>query len=183
MKKKGMTIIESVIAIALLGLVFLLVAPLVKSFGRVNNRVKTQKEIDKEFANINEFIQKKIRSAKDITGSGQYAEVFDSSGSSTSGDGVELRPQIPIAGKTTPDSVSFIFEKDNNDDPDGFLKYKQNSGNKETLMEKVEKASFRFQEGIIVYSIDLNIDEYEKDGKKRLRDTFKGSASTRIDID
>lgn len=178
MKKKGMTIIEAVVTIALLGVIFLLVTPLIRGFGSVNNRVKTQKEIDREFANVNEFIQEKIRSAKDISGSGQYAEVFDSSGNSTSKDGVELRLQIPIEGSATPDSVSFIFEKDDITDLNGFLKYKQNSGSKEILMENVADATFRYQEGIILYYIDLDIGEYE--GK--LRSSFKGSASTRIDI-
>jgi hypothetical protein len=46
-------------------------------------------------------------------------------------------------------------------------------------MEEVDKASFRFQEGIVLYYIDLDIGEYE--GK--LHSSFKGSASTRIDID
>ncbi|GLI57673.1 hypothetical protein PM10SUCC1_31870 [Propionigenium maris DSM 9537] len=188
MKKKGMTIIESIVTIALLGLVFLLVAPLIRGFGRVDTRVKTQKEIDREFAKINEFIQKKIKSAKDVgNASGSYAGIyssFDSStfdflGSITSEDGSVLYLEIPDSSGTSED-VFFIFE-------DGKLKYREgvtvnNAGNtstNETLMENVADATFKYQEGIILYYIDLDIGEYE--GK--LRSSFKGSASTRIDID
>ena len=61
MRKKGMTLIESVVAIALLGVIFLLVAPLINSFGKVKSRVHTQKEIDAEFSVVSEFIQKKVK--------------------------------------------------------------------------------------------------------------------------
>lgn len=181
MKKKGMTIIESIVTIALLGLIFTLVAPIIRGFGKVNNRVKTQKEIDREFANINEFIQKKVKSAKSSDGSGEYAKVFESlsdfPGTSTSQEGDVLYFQVPIES-TSPDEVLFIFDK--TDVSNKKLQYSKDAGNnKETLMENLADATFKFQEGIILYHIDLDIGEYE--GK--LRSSFKGSASTRINID
>jgi len=174
MKKKGMTLIESVVTIALLGVIFLLATPLIRSFGGVNTRVKTQKEIDAEFALVNEFIQKNIRGAKDTNGAGQYVEVLDSSGNLTSRDGVELRFEIPLIDSTTPDSVAFIFESNE-------LIYEKN-GSRETLMENVADAEFGFQEGIVLYYIDYGADMDPED-KKKFRTSFKGSASSRINID
>lgn len=181
MRKKGFTIIETIVTVALLGVIFLLMTPLIRGFGSVNNRVKTQKEIDREFANINEFIQKKIRSAKEIGNtSGSYAGVyssfdsstFDFSGNLTSQDGSVLYLEIPDTSGTSQDTF-FIFE-------DNQLKYREgiSPGATETLMNNVATATFRYQEGIILYYIDLDIGEFEG----RLRSSFKGSASTRIDI-
>ena len=180
MKKNGMTIIESVVSIALLGLIFLLVAPLINSFGKVKNRVKTQKEIDAEFSVVNEFIQKKVKGAKSSDGSNQYAQIFselsDFPGTTTSGEGNVLYLEIPMSS-TSPEEVLFFFNE--TDELNKKLQYSNDAGSTfETLMENLTNATFKFQEGIVLYYIDLNIEEYE--GK--LRSSFKGSASTRIDI-
>jgi hypothetical protein len=84
-------------------------------------------------------------------------------------------------------SVLFLEVPDSSGDPefnffifdDNKLKYRVGfDGTNETLMDGVESATFKLQEGIVVYYIDLNISDLE--GK--LRDSLRSSASTRIDI-
>lgn len=175
MKKKGMTLIESIATIAILGVVFLLATPLVRSFGRVSNRTKTQKEIDAEFSVVNEFIQKNIRAAKGSSGSEQYAEVLGADGNSTSRDGIELRLEIPTTASSTPDSIAFIFDPNENE-----LIFEKN-GTEDPLMENIADAKFGFQEGIVLYYIDYGAD-MDAEEKSKFRTSLKGSASTRIDI-
>jgi len=206
MKNKGMTIIESVVAIALLGVIFLLVAPLINSFGKVKNRVKTQKEIDAEFSVVNEFIQKKIRSAK-VTGhsvgsvdneSGSYVGVypsfestsFDFTGKLTDEEGNVLFLEIPdIDGE--PEFVFFILE-------DGELKYRDGiNGTEEILMNNLDittgsgvtlknKSNFKFDKGIVIYHIKLNLENYtygDESYEGKIKGALRGSASTRIDFE
>ena len=200
MKKKGMTIIESVVAIALIGVIFLLVVPIIDSFGVVKNRVKTQKEIDREFSNVNEFIQKKIRSAK-VTGTssnelGRYVGVyslFDESNffDNNVADGTEgnvLFLEIPDEDGN-PEFVFFILE-------DGELKYRQGiTGDNEVLMNNLSTtvsgaslknySSFKFNKGIVIYHIKLDLTNYtygDEDYEGKIRGALRGSASTRIDI-
>jgi hypothetical protein len=47
--------------------VFLLTAPLVKSFGMVNERTRVQNEVDREFAVVSKFIKKQVRSGRRTT--------------------------------------------------------------------------------------------------------------------
>lgn len=201
MKKKGMTIIESVVTIALLGVIFLLIAPMINSFGKVKDRVKTQKEIDREFSNVNDFIQKKIKSAK-TTGTssnelGRYVGVyslFDESNffDNNVADGIEgnvLFLEIPdINGNH--EFVFFILE-------DGKLKYREGiTGTNEILMNNLSTtvsgvslknySSFKFNKGIVIYHIKLDLTNYtygDEDYEGKLKGTLRGSASTRIDID
>ena len=197
MKKKGMTLVESIITVAPLGVIFLLVTPVINSFGKVKNRVKTQKKIDREFSNTSDFIQRKIRAAKKTGSSsggignplstyvGVYssfeydtdpattaAAFFDASNKKSDGDeGYVLFLEVPDSSGD-PEFNFFIFDENK-------LKYRVGfDGTNETLMDGVENVTFKLKEGIVVYYIDLNIDDLE--GK--LRDSLRSSASTRIDI-
>ena len=195
MKKKGVTLLETVLSIALIGVIFLLVTPVIKSFGKVNTRVMTQKKIDNEFSSVNEFIQKKVRAAKRTGKSSggvidpNYIGVFSSFSSDASvffSDGSDGNPknnvddgskgsvlflEVPDTSGNS-DFIFFIFQ-------DNELRYREGfGGTNEILMRDVEDASFKFQENILVYYVDLNIGSYEG----ILRDSLRSSASTRIDI-
>ncbi len=197
MKKNGMTLIESIITVALIGVVFLLAKPLVNTFGRVKTRVKTQKQIDREFSNISDFIQKKIRSAKktNIVSGGianplsTYVGIYSSFNYNTDAatTASDFFSSTNKMADGTEGSVLFLEVPDSSGDPefnffifdDSKLKYRVGfDGTNETLMDGVESATFKLQEGIVVYYIDLNISDLE--GK--LRDSLRSSASTRIDI-
>lgn len=203
MKKKGMTLIESVVTIALLGVIFLLVTPLIRSFGRVKGRVYTQNSIDKEFSNVNSFIQKKIRSAKrtgkstgsaeadfdnDIGYVGVFEKFVDSSvGFFTTGEsgnkiengekGQVLFLEVPSSSSNS-DFVFFYFQ-------DNQLFYQENfnpaegSGNPTVLMSDIEEGNFRLRDGVVVYYIDLYLGE-EAEGK--FNDSLRSSSTTRIDL-
>ena len=203
MKKKGMTLIESVVTIALLGVIFLLVTPLIRSFGRVKGRIYTQNSIDKEFSNVNSFIQKKIRSAKRTgksTGSGEesfdgkigYVGVFEnfidsSTDFFTSGEsgnmledgeeGEALFLEVPSTSSNS-DFVFFYFQENQ-------LFYQENfnpakgSGNPSVLMSDIEEGYFRLRKGVVVYYIDMYLGE-EAEG--RFNDSLRSSSTTRIDL-
>ena len=49
--KKGITIIEVIVSVAILGIFFLLIAPSIKSYRGIRERVEIQKEIDKKITN------------------------------------------------------------------------------------------------------------------------------------
>lgn len=202
MKKNGMTLVESVVTVALVGVIFLLVVPVLKSFGQVKNRVHSQRQIDKEFSNVNAFIQKKIRSAKRTSkglGSSEedfnigYVGVFnsftdDSSAFFTSGstgnriddggEGSALFLEVPSSSSNS--DFVFLYFKDKqlfyqegfNPPPD--------SGNPVLLMDSVE-GYFRLREGIVVYSIKLDLG-LDPGDEKKFRTSLKSSATTRIDI-
>lgn len=203
MNKKGMTLIESVVTIAILGVIFLLVTPLIRTFGRVDNRVKTQKEIDTEFSVVNEFIQEKIRAAKSSSSTTSYARIYSI--------------EVDIDGETVPDFSeglpNFISTNTANEVTDGtdgnilFLEIPNSEGDSkenffyinsekiddsivkslgyqkgtsyETLINNIEDASFKFDNGIVVYYINLDIG----DNEGKLKDSLRGSASTSIDFE
>lgn len=230
MKKQGMTLIESVTAIALLGVIFLLATPLIRSFGGVTTRVKTQKEIDADFLVINEFIQEKVRSAKrtdketpfsgtdkdDFHANLKYASIYkEFPSSNTANDLFKLTNRVDEGelGNVLVLEIPFEEGSDPSDDrdgdgeslesqfeifafEDGALKYKivdyvdGSFGNFETLINDVEvysdpdtedpleKSSFKLDGGILIYYINLDIG----DSEGKFRDSLRGSASTRIDI-
>ncbi|WP_319205266.1 type II secretion system protein [uncultured Ilyobacter sp.] len=82
MKKNGFSIIEAVVAVALIVITFLLVTPLIKSMGMFNSRIQKQSEIDTEFSVTTKFIKDKVKSARnnqdlsDYPNDPDYAAVF-----------------------------------------------------------------------------------------------------------
>ena len=203
MNKKGMTLIESVVTIAILGVIFLLVTPLIRTFGRVDNRVKTQKEIDSKFSIVNEFIQEKIRAAKSSSSSTSYARIYSIE--------VDIDGEIvPGFSKGVPDFISTNTANEITDGTTGnilFLEIPNSEGDSnenffyinsekvddsivkslgyqkgtsyETLINNIEDASFKFDNGIVVYYINLDIG----DNEDKLKDSLRGSASTSIDFE
>ncbi|ADO82279.1 prepilin-type N-terminal cleavage/methylation domain-containing protein [Ilyobacter polytropus] len=64
MNKRGFTVIEALVAVAVLAVVFLLSSPLIKGFGMVSRRVQMQKKVDHKFSVVTKFMKSKVRSAK-----------------------------------------------------------------------------------------------------------------------
>ncbi len=178
--KKGITIIEVIVSVAILGIFFLLIAPSIKSYRGIKERVEIQKEIDKRISIVDELIQKKIRGAKEVSNiSGSYVGVytsfdsstFDFSGNLIGHEGSVLYLEVTNSTGNTED-VFFIFE-------DNKLKYREGiNGINETLLDKVEKVTFKIQDGIIIYFIDLDVEDYED----KTKNSFRSAASTRIDL-
>jgi type II secretory pathway pseudopilin PulG len=211
MKKSGFSIIEAVIAVALIVITFLLATPLIKGMGMFNSRIEKQNEVDAEFSIITKFIKDKIKTAKnnqDLSAYNidpDYAGVFSEYKNKPSNlfknnflvdpndKGPLLFLEIPVINSDGSgyDSkfVFFLFEDNKikyreSDIYDDIAKadptnYKFDGYGWVTLMENVEKADFQFKEGVIIFSIDLDVGEFE--GK--IRDKIRDSALTRIDIE
>jgi prepilin-type N-terminal cleavage/methylation domain-containing protein len=203
MKRKGYNLIEMIIVGAIIGLVFLLTAPLVRSFGMVNERINVQNEVDREFAVVSKFIKEQVRSGRrtseiidedsdgveDITV--EYAEIFDfvsgKTFSSFSGltlitaadtSGPILFIEIPESdGSGDSKFVFFVYDSDK-----GQLKYSEDfdSNSEEVLIENVSSATFELSnDGVVTFSIDLDVGEFE--GK--IKDSIRESAVSRINLD
>jgi prepilin-type N-terminal cleavage/methylation domain-containing protein len=188
MKKKGFNLIEVIIVGAILGIVFLIVSPLIKSFGMMSSRVNVQNEVDREFAVVSKFIKKQVRSGRK-TGdydNVDYAGVFNNYENLYS----YTDENSFFNSTTTTDSMLFIEVPDGSDSKFEFfihdstnkqLKYSEDfdSSSEEVLMENVEDASFQFEDGVVTFFIDLDVGDYE--GK--IKDSIKESAVSRINMD
>ncbi len=167
MRNKGLTLIETVITIALVALIFFLINPLIRSAKRTSRDIESGFEVD-------------------------YVGVFDSFVDSSSGfftednkidDGEEgsvLFLEVP-SSSTDSDFVFLFFDEDENElvYQRGFNPDEDDPENPIVIMEDVE-GNFRYEEGVVIYYIDLILDP-EDEGKYRT--SLRSSAATRIDID
>ena len=62
--KKGLSVIESIVALAILAIVMLMMSPMVKNFGMVHDRINLQNRIDYEFGKVLEIIKRKVRASR-----------------------------------------------------------------------------------------------------------------------
>ena len=62
--RKGLSVIESVVAVAILAIVMLMMSPMVKNYSMVYDRINLQNRIDYEFGKILEIIKRKVRAAR-----------------------------------------------------------------------------------------------------------------------
>ena len=72
MNRRGFTVIETIVSVAVLAVVFLLSSPLIQSLGMVSRRVQVQKKVDHEFAIVTKFMKSKVRSAKNTRDLSKY---------------------------------------------------------------------------------------------------------------
>ncbi|ADO82503.1 pilus assembly FimT family protein [Ilyobacter polytropus] len=152
MKRKGFNLIEMIIVGAIIGLVFLLTAPLVKSFGMVNERIRVQNEVDREFAVVSKFIKKQVRSGKN-TRENEKLTYTKSDGSEKTIDGVGYSKVF----ETETDFVNFsdlyyddLKKKD--DDKEGnvlFVEIPSESGSKYAFFVFKEDEN---QKGQLIYT-------------------------------
>lgn len=190
MKKKGFTLVEMIVVVAILSIVFLLGAPLIKSFEMMNGRINVQSEVDREFAVVSKFIKKQVKSGRRTdraTGTNsnvEYAGVFSSY------DDLYTDENKFFESATTTDSVLFIEVPSGDDSKFEFfiynsdekqIKYSEdfNPATEEVLMENVSDANFQYKDGTVTFFIDLDVGDYE--GK--IKDSIKESAVSRINMD
>ncbi len=195
MRRIAFTIIEMVVAVAVISIIFLLSAPLVKSFGMINERVSIQNDVDREFAVVTKFIKKQIKAGKrtekdaggnsDIKYAGVFSEYTDNESeffNNVLGEdekGNVLFIEIPYEDADGSDESKFVFFI--YDDVNKQLKYTEDfeSDSEEVLMDGLEGAWFQFKDGVATFFIDLDVGEYE--GK--IKDSVEDSALSRINID
>lgn len=204
MKRKGFNIIEMIIVVAIIGIVFSLTAPLVKSFGMVNERIRVQNEVDREFAVVSKFIKEEVRSArrtsKSLDVDVKYAAIFNLNGEDFDSFSdlileTELDEDTGTISALSTGSVLFLeipYEdsEDGSDDDsklvflffeDSQLRYIEDfdDSTEEILMENISDGSFELStDGVVIFSIDLDVGDYE--GK--IKDSIRESAVSRIDL-
>jgi len=205
MKREGFNIIEMIIVVAIIGIVFSLTAPLVKSFGMVNERIRVQNEVDREFAVVSKFIKEEVRSArrtsKSLDVDVKYAAIFNLNGEDFESFSdltleTELDEDAGTISALSTGSVLFLEipyeESDDGSDDDSklvFLFFEDSQlryiedfddSTEEILMENVSDGSFELStDGVVTFSIDLEVGDYE--GK--IKDSIRESAVSRIDLD
>ena len=205
MKREGFNTIEMIIVVAIVGIVFSLTVPLVKSFGMVNERIRVQNEVDREFAVVSKFIKEQVRSgrrtSKSLAVDVKYAAIFDFNGDYfNSFDNLSLKTVLDSdtgeisASSTGPILFLEIPYDDSDDDSDEIsklvffvfennqLKYIEDfdSSTEEVLMENVSSAIFELStDGVVTFTVDLDVGDYE--GK--IKDSISESAVSRIDLD
>ena len=205
MKREGFNILEMIIIVAIVGIVFSLTAPLIKSFGMVNERIRVQNEVDREFAMVSKFIKEQVRSARRTSETldvdVKYAAIFDGDDFDSFSD-LTLETELDEdTGKISAISTGPILfleipyedSEDDSDDvsklvffvfDDNQLKYIEDfdDSTEEILMENVDVSNSSFElstEGAVTFSIDLDVGDYE--GK--IKDSIRESAVSRIDLD
>jgi len=205
MKREGFNIIEMIIVVAIIGIVFSLTAPLVKSFGMVNERIRVQNEVDREFAVVSKFIKEEVRSArrtsKSLDVDVKYAAIFNLNGEDFESFSdltleTELDEDAGTISALSTGSVLFLEipyeESDDGSDDDSklvFLFFEDSQlryiedfddSTEEILMENISDGSFELStDGVVTFSIDLEVGDYE--GK--IKDSIRESAVSRINLD
>jgi len=203
MKKRGTTLVEMLVVVALLGVIFLMFIPLIGSYSDLHQRMRTQSKVDNRLKEVTEIIKRRVRGAKSHNRLGnQPIAIFSTSGSS-------LALQAP--SDTTTGSVIVINEYDIRSDEWQFLKFQvqdnklkvsslvrgENEGSTVTdedfnnfikntgtandnLLNNLEFGSFSYSHRILKFHFTIDIPE-SLEGK--LDNDIVDTATTRIDID
>jgi prepilin-type N-terminal cleavage/methylation domain-containing protein len=126
--RKGLSIIETIVAVAILAIFMLLASPMVKNYSMVYDRVTLQNRIDYEYGKVLEIMKRKIRSAR-LIDDGELAEVANAIEvleDYTTSEGVsvisELRLLVPNEDNDEYENyIAFrIIESDTDSDNNGY---------------------------------------------------------------
>jgi hypothetical protein len=169
--RKGLSVIESVVAVAILAIVMLMMSPMVKNYGLVYDRINLQNRIDYEFGKILEIIKRKVKASRvddayvvDATGTNAKAvEVLTDYTGINDKIISELRLLVPNDGND-PDKnyIAFRVIEDKTSDSDGdgindrSLVYITNPGENSYISSESESKTV-----LIEYLDDL---DYDGDG-------------------
>jgi prepilin-type N-terminal cleavage/methylation domain-containing protein len=208
--RKGLSIIETIVAVAILAIFMLLASPMVKNYSMVYDRVTLQNRIDYEYGKVLEIMKRKIRSARliddgELAGVANAIEVLEDY---TTSEGVsvisELRLLVPNEDNDEDENyIAFRIEEDS--DGDRRLVYVTNpndfvSTGSESITELIEyiddtdydedgtddEEYFEYREGVVLIYLDIDIDRMTGEsieGERKILDKIRDSAVTRINID
>ncbi|WP_321329290.1 prepilin-type N-terminal cleavage/methylation domain-containing protein [uncultured Ilyobacter sp.] len=203
--KKGLSIIESIVAVAILAIVMLLMSPMVKNYGMVHDRINLQNRIDYEFGKTLEIIKRKVRAARiDDSISGKDAvEEIDTTGKTMEYSGEtynvtsELRLVVPnsdneASGDLDKNYIAFrIIELDGKmkllyiTDPGAYISGLYEGAPVEVI-SYLEEGEFKYKNGVVLIYLDLDVDTMTGEsieGNRNILDKIRDAAVTRINID
>lgn len=184
--KKGLSVIESVVAVAILAIVMLMMSPMVKNYSMVYDRVNLQNRIDYEFGKTLEIIKRKVRASredddyKDTSGNSIEAVKVIEGYTGIYGDIIisELRLLVPNEDNDK-DKNYIAFRIIEDDDGDRSLVYITNPGEyssissepetKTELIEYIQSTDydedgtdddkyFEYRNGVVLIYLDLDVD-------------------------
>ncbi len=201
--KRGLSVIESIVAVAILAIVMLLMSPMVKNYGLVYDRINLQNRIDYEFGKTLEIIKRKVKASR-IIDTGDLASVANA---------IEIREDLTTSPKiiselrllvpndTLSEDKNYIaFRIEENSAGERRLVYVTNpktasgvtivstapEGTPVELIEYLEDGGFEYKNGVVLIYLDLDIDRMTGEnieGKRNIQDKIRDSAVTRINID
>lgn len=206
--RKGLSVIEAIVAVAILAIFMLLASPMVKNYTMVYDRITLQNRIDYEYGKILEIMKRKIRSAR-LIDDGELATVTNAievSEDLTVSPKIisELKLLVPNEDKDEDENyIAFRIEEDDDGDrrlvyvtnPEGFV-----TTASETTTELIEymddldydgdgtddEEYFEYRDGVVLICLDLDIDRMTGEsieGDRNILDKIRDSAVTRINID
>jgi prepilin-type N-terminal cleavage/methylation domain-containing protein len=208
--RKGLSIIETIVAVAILAIFMLLASPMVKNYSMVYDRVTLQNRIDYEYGKVLEIMKRKIRSARliddgELAGVANAIEVLEDYTTSEGVDVIsELRLLVPNEDNDEDENyIAFRIEEDS--DGDRRLVYVTNpndfvSTGSESITELIEyiddtdydedgtddEEYFEYREGVVIIYLDIDIDRMTGEsieGDRKILDKIRDSAVTRVNID
>ena len=115
--KRGLSVIESVVAVAILAIVMLLMSPMVKNYSMVYDRVNLQNRIDYEFGKTLEIIKRKVRASRVDD---DY--VIDASG--TNAEAVEVLTDYTGIYDKIISELRLLVPNDDNDPDENYIAFR-----------------------------------------------------------
>ncbi len=206
--KKGLSVIESIVAVAILAIFMLMTAPMVRNYSLVSNRVNLQNRIDYEFGKVLEIMKRKVRASR-LIDTGELAAVANAVEvveDLTASPKIISELRLLVPNETLDEDRNYVaFRIEEDDDGDRRLVYVTNPGNfvstaSETITELIEyiqdtdydedgtddEKYFDYRDGVVLIYLDLDIDRMTGEsieGDRKILDKIRDAAVTRINID
>ncbi len=174
MKRKGFNLIEMIIIGAIIGIVFTLTAPLIKSFGMVNERIRVQNEVDREFAVVSKFIKEQVRAGRNTRDDEKLTYTYIDGGETKEKDISDVGYSKVFKTKEDFDHFSDLYYDDLEKKGDGdesnilFIEIPSESGSK--------YAFFVFKNGRLIYTeVDDDATDFDEDNEEVLMENISSA--------
>ncbi len=193
-KKDGFTLIELMVAMAILVIMVLMVAPLMSSISQSNKRTQELNQLDINVGRTIDVFKRAVRSSKPIegtwsvTGSAIYLANKDGGKVSTTSS-VAIVVNVPkeiSANNYRDEKVIFYYDSANkrlmlNSTDDETLSDFSSVGGEVLLTKDVLDASFGYSNNIATIYLKVKLDSKEDDATARFKE-IRDAAVTRINI-
>ena len=175
MRKKGFTLIEVIMVIALMGIVMLIFSPLLSAFVGAQDRLHNQSKVDSRLNEVVEFIKRDVRNAKSATDlGGEPIEVFDVD--SVPGQKVVIYT-IDLDGNSK--YVQYALDDSNLKLNSSSTFAGLSSASRSTVLSDIEDCEFKYEDKILLFYFKIDVPE-RLEGK--IRNEVRDVGITRINL-